>query len=264
MSYPVEPLEIELPRGRLAARLHRPGEPPRAAAVIAHGQASSMASQKLTRLARALARSGVAALQFDHSGCGDSLGELELTTLSGRRAEFLAAVETLVHLTPGLPLIYLGSSLGGTVALLAADKRPPRCTVVWSAPLDMAELLPRLDPPPEGFSALVNDMPNHDLPAVLGRARGVLFVHGQRDEVVPVRHARFGHRLVGPPKDLLILPGADHRLSRLVDQELAVERTIAFIQNRLQGGLSPGGRAGARARPAPGSGAGSTGRSCPR
>ncbi len=234
MRPPVQPLEIELPRGRLAARLHRPGAGSRAAAVIAHGQASSMASQKLTRLARTLARAGVATLQFDHSGCGDSLGELELTTLTGRREEFLAAVDTLAGLVPGLPLVYLGSSLGGTVALLAADVRPPRCTVAWSAPLDLEELLPRLDPPPEGFSALINDIPNHDLPAVLDRSRGVLFVHGEQDEVVPVNHARFGYARVGPPKGLLILPGADHRLSRPGDQKRAITRTLAFIQDCLQ------------------------------
>lgn len=233
MDAPIQPLQIELPQGSLAARLHRPEGKPRAAAVIAHGQASSMASQKLTRLARALAGAGCLALQFDHSGCGDSLGELELTTLTGRREEFLAAVETLAGLAPGLPLVYLGSSLGGTVALLAADLRPPRCTVAWSAPLDLAELLPRLDPPPQGFSALINDIPNHDLPAVLARARGVLLVHGEDDEVVPVKHARFGHDLVGPPKGLLILPGADHRLSRRADQDRAIAETLAFVQGRL-------------------------------
>lgn len=233
MAPEVERLEIPLERGRLAARLHHPPGQARAAAVVAHGQYSSMASRKLTALSQAMARAGCYALQFDHSGCGDSLGELELTTLTGRLEEFLAAVDVLERRAPGLPLVYMGSSLGGLTALLAADRRPPACTACWSAPTDLAEIIDRLDAPPEGFAALINDLPNHDPAAALSRARNILFVHGENDQVAPASQARRGHELARPPKDLLVIPGADHALTNPRDQRLAVERTLAWIDSCL-------------------------------
>lgn len=224
-------LAITCPGGALAGRLHRPRLAPRAAVVIAHGLHSSMQSDKLTRLAQALARGGYAALQFDHLGCGASPGAPEQTTLSRRRDEYLAAVAALRALYPDPPLAYMGSSLGGSAAILAAQERPPACLLCWSTPVDLAGLLARLEDSPEArrMAALVEDLPRHDLPAALGRTRGVFFVHGELDEVVPVAQARLGHGLASAPKGLLVLPGADHRLSRLEHQLQAMAHSFAWL-----------------------------------
>jgi uncharacterized protein len=219
----------------LAARLHEPAGPsqasPWAAVVIAHGLFSSMQSAKLSRLAQALAGRGCAALQLDHAGCGDSQGQLRLTTLTSRVGEFLAAARLLAGLYPAAPLVYIGSSLGGTAALLAARLLPPACLACWSTPTDMRKLLAGMSarPDPPDLPEMVQDLERHDLFAALAQARGALFVHGEMDEVVPVSHARLGHRLAGPPKGLLILSGADHPLSRPEDQLVATARTLDWI-----------------------------------
>jgi len=62
----------------------------------------------------------------------------------------------------------------------------------------------------------------------------VLFVHGQADEVAPVDQARRGHALAQAPKQLMILPGADHRLSRLSDQERAIAASLAWLERCLK------------------------------
>ncbi len=218
---------------RLAARLHRPTTAPRGAAVVAHGLYSSMQSAKLTRLCQALAQAGWLALQYDAMGCGQTPGQVRLTTLTGRRDEFLAAAAWLGRLSPGLPLAYLGSSLGGTAALLAADRRPPAALICWSTPSDMQQLMRRLGsrPEPPDLPEMAGDLSRHDLEAVLARTIRVLFVHGALDEVVPVGQSRRGHVLARDPKDLLILPGADHRLTRDADQALAIARTLAWLAN---------------------------------
>ncbi|WP_449246923.1 alpha/beta hydrolase [Desulfarculus baarsii] len=217
-------------QGQLAGRLFLPQGPPRAKVVIAHGLQSSMASQKLTNLALFLAERGMIAMQFDHSGCGESPGEMRLTTLSGRRDELVAAARALPE--DDAPLVLVGSSMGGTAALLAAAALAPACLAVWSAPWDYLELMARLatqDPPPD-LPLMPRDIMSLDLEAALARRAGVLFVHGQDDEVVPVAQARRGHDLARQPKDLLIIAGADHRLSRLADQKLAMARTLAWIE----------------------------------
>lgn len=235
MPYPAAPTqEVSLPLGdlNLSARLHRAARAPRGAAVVAHGLYSSMQSAKLTRLCQALAREGWLALQYDAMGCGLTPGEVRLTTLSGRRDELLAAAAWLARQAPGLPLVYLGSSLGGTAALLAADLEPPQALVCWSTPIDMAELMLGLArrPEPPDLPEMLRDMPRHDLEAVLARASRALFVHGEADEVVPVSQAHRAYALAGEPKDLLLLPGADHRLTREADQARAMARTLAWLE----------------------------------
>ncbi len=230
-------LSIDAAGGRLAGRLHQPADEPHAAVVIAHGLFSSMASEKLTALAEALAQAGYAALQYDAMGCGDTPGDVGQTTLTGRRDELLAAAAWLRREWPETPLVYLGSSLGGTAALLAADQQPPAATVAWSTPTDLEALYHKLQNNPDRpeLPALARDIVRYDLGAVLARARRVLFVHGRQDEVVPVQQAQHGYRLAGEPKDLLLLPGGDHRLTSRELQRQATEQSLAWIQGMIAG-----------------------------
>ncbi len=225
--------ELRIPFGpqSLAAALHRPQGPARAAAVLAHGLQSSMQSAKLTKLGQALARQGVLCLRFDHLGCGHSPGRESDTTLTDRRNQFLAAAGQVADLAPGLPVCYLGSSFGGTVALCAADIKAPACIVVWSAPIYLEELFTRMDQAPEvpDMPALARDIARFDLEAIIARRSRVLFVHGQNDEVVPVDQARRGHELAAEPKELLVLPGADHRISDPAAQAKAISATLTWV-----------------------------------
>lgn len=216
----------------LAGRLHRPPGRPRSLALISHGLESSKDSEKLTRLAAALADTGHLALRFDHAGCGDSPGDLSRTSLTARRDEFLAAVEAMRTLEPELPLVYMGSSFGGTVVALAGDLEPPVCSLHWSTPWDFEPLFGVIHDP-EGRPALremVRDIYHHDLEAVLARTARAFLVHGELDEVVPVGQARRAHQVLAEPKGLLVLPGADHRLSNLEDQKQAMAHSLAWVE----------------------------------
>ena len=215
----------------LAGRLHRPDGQARSLAIISHGLESSMASSKLTHLAEALARAGHMTYRFDHSGCGISPGELSQTSLTVRRDEFLAAVEALRQKEPKLPLVYMGSSFGGATALLAGDIEPPACSLHWSTAWDFEPLFQTIANPPERppFRELVRDVSRHDIQAVLARTERALVLHGELDEVVPAAQAQWAHGLLREPKELIILPGADHRISDLKDQEEAMARSLAWV-----------------------------------
>lgn len=215
---------------QLAAKLHISEGKIRAGVVVAHGLFSSMASEKLTRLALFLCRSGCRVLQFDHSGCGESTGDIKETTLSSRRDEFLAAVK-LIQGQGNEPLVYIGSSMGGTAAAMAADIKPPACSLHWSAPWDYYALMERInaqgDVPDLPFMA--RDIDSHDLQGLLGRLQNACFIHGESDEVVPVGQARSGYQLAKEPKRIHIISEADHRLSRREDQQSAFEFSLAWI-----------------------------------
>lgn len=216
----------------LAGRLHRPQGAARALAIISHGLESSKDSEKLTRLAAALARTGYLALRFDHAGCGDSPGDLSRTSLTARRDEFLSAVKAMRALEPELPLVYMGSSFGGTVVALAGDIEPPVCSLHWSTPWDFEPLFGIIQDPERRptLRDMVRDMYYHDIEAVLARTARAFLVHGELDEVVPVGQAERAHQVLPEPKGLLILPGADHRLSNLEDQKQAMAHSLAWVE----------------------------------
>lgn len=218
----------------MAARVYRPPGSPKAAVVIAHGLYSSMQSEKLSRLGLALREAGYLVLMFDHSGCGDSPGSIERTTVSSRVSEFLAAAAALIKMGPDSPLIYFGSSLGGSAAILVGAQNTPACTVCWSSPTDFQALARRHEAMASDLPDFGPDLANHDLKSVLTRTGRVLFVHGECDETVPVSQARLGYDLALSPKDLFIIPGADHRLSRLEDQERAIDRTLFWMEQMTE------------------------------
>ncbi|WP_082464513.1 alpha/beta hydrolase [Dethiosulfatarculus sandiegensis] len=232
MAHKIESFEIAHDSLSLAARLHRPSKKPQIAVVVSHGLKSSMASRKLTNLCRACADFGFLTLQFDHSGCGDSPGEERLVTLTQRRDEVLSAAKALSDLEPELPLAYMGSSLGGAAVIAASAIRPPVCTIAWSAPTDMKALMEKIskqDPPPD-LPLMVEDIPKHDLKGIIKKLPGLLFIHGQLDEVVPVDQTESGYECAPDPRAFLILTGADHQLSKPEDQRQATAHTLAWLE----------------------------------
>ncbi|HEY7959855.1 MAG TPA: alpha/beta hydrolase [Sphingomicrobium sp.] len=103
----------------IAFRLREGTEP---TLVFLPGYASDMEGTKALALDAFAARRGMAMLRFDYSGTGSSGGEFEDRTLAAWLEESLAAID---QLTSG-PLIVIGSSMGGWIALHLALLRPER------------------------------------------------------------------------------------------------------------------------------------------
>jgi len=60
--------------------------------------------------------------------------------------------------------------------------------------------------------------------------RPLLLVHGDQDEVVPVKHAQALFEKAGKPKELLVLPGAAHRLRH---DERAVDAAMLWLKKQV-------------------------------
>ncbi len=106
--------------GRRIAYRARSGQRPTIAFLAGYG--SDMEGAKALALDGFAARRGLAMLRFDYSGTGSSGGKFEDGRLSLWLEEALAAVD---RLTEG-PLILVGSSMGGWIALHLALLRPER------------------------------------------------------------------------------------------------------------------------------------------
>jgi pimeloyl-ACP methyl ester carboxylesterase len=110
---------IDVHGRRIAYRL-RPGNVP--TIVFLCGYASDMEGTKAAALDQLAKRRGLSMLRFDYSGTGSSGGRFDEGTLALWLEESLASVD---RLTKG-PLLLVGSSMGGWIALHLALLRPER------------------------------------------------------------------------------------------------------------------------------------------
>lgn len=210
----------------------------RAGVILCHGMESNKKSDKLVLLSQELARRGLSALRFDFACAGEN-GNFEEITYSGE-VEDLQAAFAFMRDRHGGNIAILGSSMGGTVALLFAAQQASVATVVTiAAPVHPERFIGQLLTPAQveewrktGHTfyrgqrinvALLHDLEKLDVPAAARKIScPVLILHGDRDDVVPVEEAHELYGYLCGSKKLSILRGADHRFSdpALIDQAL--------------------------------------------
>ncbi len=243
-----ETIRIETPAGLwLAGVLHRPQiEDNRLGVVVAHGMLSSKDSDKHRSICEAAASGGATALRFDFRGRGESDGDPSDLTVSNEVEDLLASIAFL-RKRGRSRIAVVGSSLGGTVALLAgAVNRDPAGLVTIAAPARLPNK-PRQAWSGSGTVAdgdLIEVAPGefihrrffidaecHD---PIGAARTIdcpwLIIHGAADEVVPVQDAGFLAD-AAPASELKIHPTAGHRFDRPDEREWLVETVAGFLSD---------------------------------
>lgn len=210
---------------------------------------SEMTATKASALADWAMAAGRACLRFDYLGHGASGGRFEDGTITRWRADALALID---QLTQG-PLVLVGSSMGGWIALLAALARPARIhALVLIAPAaDFTSRLLGPGLPPEAHAAIARDgrwtRPSAYDPDGYPITRALLedgarwsvldaeipveapvrILQGGADPDVPWRHAlELANALKGPDVAFTLIRDGDHRLSR--PQDLA--RLIAAVE----------------------------------
>ncbi|HEX8841738.1 MAG TPA: alpha/beta hydrolase [Sphingomicrobium sp.] len=227
--------------GRRIACRSRDGSSP--TLVFFPGYASDMEGGKALALDAFAQRRGLSMLRFDYSGTGSSGGNFEDGTLSLWLEEALAAVD---QLTQG-PLVLVGSSMGGWIALHVALLRRERVQALvgiaaapdftdWGFPdhlkqrLAAGETLRRASPyGGEQVTTAAFWSSGQEL-RLLAREIAidcpVRLVHGSGDEDVPLEVAfRTMAALRSSDVQLLVLKGGGHRLSEPHEIE-AILRTV--------------------------------------
>ena len=194
--------------------------------VIIHGADSVKESH--FDFARKLKAHGIAAVCFDVRGHGDSEGALG--------AGALEDVATVASVLPPGPLALRGSSMGGWLALAAAERAGAEA-VVAICPATSAGLLRGLQEQRFAFRADADglglvlagvdlDVAVHDLGSRL------LLLHAEGDETVPVEHSRRLHA-AAPGSRYVEAPGGHHRSIQHDDEYQAL--SLRFIAQRFAG-----------------------------
>jgi pimeloyl-ACP methyl ester carboxylesterase len=229
---------------RLAARF-RPGAGP--VLVFLPGYASDMTGDKASALDQWAAAHDRAMLRLDYSGCGESEGAFLEGTLTRWRDDAALLID---HFAPDAPLVLIGSSMGGWIALMLAETLGPRVAALvgiaaapdfteWSfGPAERAALVdatlyrasPYMADPmaftrpfwESGQASLMLDRP-------IAIDAPVRLLHGQCDESVPWQIAvRSVAALRSADVQVTLVKDGDHRLSRPQDLDLMV-RTVASL-----------------------------------
>lgn len=183
-------------------------------------------------MAGELTKMGYAVLLFDFTGCGESGGDFPGLTLTRHIADTESAVDFC--LARGYRhVITVGRSFGGTAAICHGGRdRRVAGVCAWAAPARLVEIFLSFKSrafqidgdmvPLSGERGTVYlhknffaDLEKHDVPgsAALLAPRPLLVLHGGEDATVPPENARLLFGAAGEPKELDVIPGADHQFS---------------------------------------------------
>jgi alpha/beta superfamily hydrolase len=198
-------LEIPGPAGVLEALVDEPSEDRgvnsdgllekgrrsgiRAAVVFGHPHpqlGGSMHTKVVYQAAKALARIGCVVVRFNFRGVGRSAGVWDEGI--GESNDFGAALEFTRARYRGAPLWAAGMSFGSWIAL-EAGAADPRVTTLIGIAMPVAR---------------------YDFSAVLKSSTPKFFIHGERDDLSPLKGIREFYAKAADPKELVVIDGADH------------------------------------------------------
>jgi uncharacterized protein len=179
------------PAGALEGLIHASatGEP-RSIAVLAHPlptAGGTMHTKAVFHAARALARIGCPVLRFNFRGVGLSAGTFDEGP--GECDDFRAGVDFMTARYPGVTRVWAaGMSFGAWVAM-TAGAQDPRITALI------------------GIAPPVN---RYDFSPAVSAAKPMFLIHGEFDELVPVKEVRKFYGRLSEPKELVVIDSADH------------------------------------------------------
>ena len=177
------------PAGSLEALFEAPTEHPCAVVVFGHPHpqhGGTMHTKVVYRAAKTFLEIGCAVLRFNFRGVGASAGQWDQGR--GERDDFQAGLDHGAASYPGVDLWAAGFSFGAWIAL-TCGVRDPRVTQLLAIA------------PPTG---------RYDFAAVAATTKPTHFIHGDRDELVPVTDMQEFYERVSPPKTLTVIEGASH------------------------------------------------------
>ena len=209
-------------------------------------------------LAEKLARLGIASLRIDFRGSGDSEGDFQEMTLESETSDAMVALEFL-RKHPAIDnkrIGLFGRSVGGTVALMTANRSNVSSLATWAPLFDgeqwqerwhsmhaphvteeerLASMRVNGQVPGRDFFIQLFSMDMRTLLKPLEHLP-MLHIHGEKDQMVAVEHAiRFekARKIAKGDTLFLRLPESDHDFSHPKEQQQALEQTCHWFRDTL-------------------------------
>lgn len=180
-------LRIDGPEGKIEVVINDPGLERRGIALVAHPHplhGGSLDNKVVQTVADALFKLGYVAVRPNFRGVGQSEGCYD--NGKGEVEDMLATAQFVLPKYPGLPLILAGFSFGAYVQCQVCQALSPQRVILIGPAVNLFE-----------FGAAPD---------------GVIIIHGENDELVPLDAVRAWAAPLGVK--LAAIPGADHFFHR--------------------------------------------------
>ena len=197
-----ENVSIRTPDGETLHGLYDQGEPGKPSVLFFLGNADRVSNYGF--LAQALAARGIGLLAISYRGYPGSTGS---PTEEGLLTDGIAAFDWL-SVRSESEIVLLGQSLGSGVAVNTAAQRPAVAVILASAYLSVLSLA-QTHYPFVPVALLIKDPFRSDLKIAKVR-QPKLFIHGRRDDIIPLSSGEALYRAAPEPKQMLIYDGSGH------------------------------------------------------
>lgn len=195
-----------------------------AAILVLHGNAGNRSGR--LQLMRRLHKRGFSVMVPDYRGFGGSEGS---PSEEGLLLDAAASARWLAK-NNGRDIVYFGESLGTGVAVALAREQPPRALVLQS-PFDSMVSAGQHHYPYLPVSWLLLDRYKSD--EIIGRVRcPILFLHGERDQIVPYELGRALYERAREPKRWVGEPKAGHNDLRSVMGDRFYDEIESFLADK--------------------------------
>ena len=187
----VTAVDIPGPAGLLEGLINaKAGQASRVIAVLGHPlptAGGTMHTKALYHAAKALARIGVPVLRFNFRGVGRSVGTF--AGGPGEQQDFQAALDFMRARYPEVTRVWSGGmSFGSWIGMtVGAEDRHATALI--------------------GIACPVN---RYDYSPVVTAGKPAFLIHGERDELIPVKEIRRFYAELSEPKELVVIDGGDH------------------------------------------------------
>ena len=145
-----------------------------------------MHTKTVYQSAKALARIGCAVLRFNFRGAGKSAGVFDGG--AGEMADFRAALDMMQQRYPDAPLWAAGMSFGSWIGL-STGADDPRVSLLLGIAMPVS---------------------TYDFAAIAASPKPKFFIHGEFDDVCPVKDVRAFYAKAAEPKELIVIDTSNH------------------------------------------------------
>jgi len=238
----------------LAGTLHLPDKSSNRGIVLGHCFTCTRHTSILRRIAKDLSNAGFFVLRFDFSGNGQSQGEFTESNYSKQVTEMQTAADVIA--SHGAAWIGMaGHSMGGLISFLTTAQNEnvkAVCTVgsritgmkvtgfLSRTQREILEKTGEVTFTSRGrflkiTDEFFTDADRFDLPHILQSFdKPLLMVHGDQDEIIPVREAYKAREMSNGGVRLEVISGADHMFSREEDRQAVSQLVVDWFKNKIQ------------------------------
>ena len=119
--------------------------------------------------------------------------------------------------------------------LFAPDSTVVKAVVTWATPNTFTSLRDVVTKSSQVQlkEDFYEDARNYHAPSFVPRVTNLLVIHGESDELVPPEHAQELYRLAQKPKQLTMVPGADHTFSNPQQRKQAITESFNWFNRYL-------------------------------